>query len=167
MDPWRIAVRALVAYLYVLVLARISGKRVVGQATPINFVVAVVVGDLFDDLMWAEVTAAQFLAAAGSLFVADTAVELASYKSRALYRILNGNPVVLVEHGKRIPDAMRDEQLSHRDLEHLLRLRGITRDRLEEVRLATLEDDHNVSVLREPWAEPANRRDLRKREPKT
>lgn len=167
MDLWRIAVRALIAYVYVLVLVRISGKRVVSQATPIHFVVAVVVGDLFDDLMWAEVTAAQFLTAAGSLFVADATVELASYKSRALYRILNGNPVVVMEHGKRLPEALRREQMSSRDIEHLLRLHGITRERTEEVRLATLEDDHHLSSLRESWAAPATRRDVDTRRRKT
>jgi uncharacterized membrane protein YcaP (DUF421 family) len=166
-DLWRIAVRALVAYLYVLVLVRLSGKRVVSQATPIHFVVAVVVGDLFDDLMWAETTAAQFFAAAGSLFVADATVELGSYRSRALYRILNGNPVVVMEHGQRLPEALRSEQMSSRDIEHLLRLRGITRERVEEVRLATLEDDHHLSVVREPWAEAATRRDVETRRRKS
>src|SRR5688572_3002468 len=153
MDLWRIALRAIVAYVYVLLLARLAGKRVVSRATPIHFTVAVVVGDLFDDLFWAQVTAAEFLAAAGSLFFADAAVELASHKSRRLYRVLNGDPVVVMEHGREDPEAIRAEQLSENDLDHLLRLCGIGRDRREEVRLATMEDDHELSVLRERWAQ--------------
>lgn len=163
MDLWRIALRALVGYVYVLLLVRLSGKRVVSQATPIHFVVAVVVGDLFDDLMWAEVTAAKFFAAAGSLFIADATVELLSHKSRVLYRIFSGNAVVVMEQGRVDTRAMRGEQISELDLNHLLRLRGIPRDRRDEVRLAALEDDHELSVLRERWAERATRRDVEKR----
>ena len=159
MELWRIAVRAVIAYVYVLVLVRLSGKRVVSQLSPIHFVVAVVVGDLFDDVMWAEVSAAEFFAAAGPLFLADIAAELGSARSAALYRIVNGGASVVVTHGRADLEALRSEQLSADDLAHLLRLSEVAADRRTEVKLAALEIDHRLSVLREPWAETARRRD--------
>jgi uncharacterized membrane protein YcaP (DUF421 family) len=68
MDPLRIAVRAVFAYAFALVLARIAGHRTVKQLDVTSFVVTVVMGDLFDDFFWAEVAASQFVVALSSLF---------------------------------------------------------------------------------------------------
>jgi uncharacterized membrane protein YcaP (DUF421 family) len=66
-----------------------------------------------------------------------------------------------MNHGREDRRGMRSEQLSENDLTHLLRQRGISRDQREEVKLAGLEIDHHLSILREAWAEPAGRRDFR------
>jgi uncharacterized membrane protein YcaP (DUF421 family) len=69
MDPLRIAVRAVFAYAFLLTMMRLSGKQTVAHGTTIDFVLALIFGDLVDDLLWAEVSGAQFVAAAGTLFV--------------------------------------------------------------------------------------------------
>ena len=65
MDPLRIAMRALFAYVLLLVLVRISGKRTVTQGSPFDLAVALILGELVDNLLMAQVTAAQFTVAAG------------------------------------------------------------------------------------------------------
>lgn len=55
-----IAVRAAFAFLTLLALLRVSGKRTIGKGTAFDFVLALVIGDLFDDLLWADVPASQF-----------------------------------------------------------------------------------------------------------
>jgi uncharacterized membrane protein YcaP (DUF421 family) len=72
-DPLRIAVRAIFAYAFLLTLIRLSGKHTVAHGTTVEFVLAVIFGDMIDDLVWAEVSAAQFVTAAGTLFVAQLA----------------------------------------------------------------------------------------------
>lgn len=158
MDLWRIAVRALCSYVFALILVRLSGKRVVAQATPFDFAMALVLGDLFDDLMWAEVPASQFVVAAGSIFLPAAAVEVASCRNGRVYDFFNGLPAVVVRDGKADRAAMRSEQLSRADLEHLLRMDGISPDDWERVRLGVVEHDHHLSVMLEPWAEPVRRR---------
>jgi uncharacterized membrane protein YcaP (DUF421 family) len=69
MDPVRIVVRAAFAYVFLLVMIRLSGKQTVAHGSTVDFVLALVFGDLVDDLVWAEVAAAQFVAAAGTLFL--------------------------------------------------------------------------------------------------
>jgi uncharacterized membrane protein YcaP (DUF421 family) len=69
MDPFRLFARAVLAYAFLLVMVRLSGKRIVAHGSTIDFVLALVFGDLVDDLIWAEVAAAQFVVAAGSLFL--------------------------------------------------------------------------------------------------
>jgi uncharacterized membrane protein YcaP (DUF421 family) len=69
MDPFRTGLRALVAYLILLFLLRISGKRTVKQGSPFDFVLALIVGDLIDDAIWAEVPIAQFVVASATLLL--------------------------------------------------------------------------------------------------
>lgn len=161
-DLWRIAVRAVFTYVFALILVRIAGKRVVAQATPLDFTIALVLGDLFDDFFWAEVPASQFIVATGSIFLPAAVVELASSRSGRFYGLVNGPPKVVLRHGKPDREAMRREQVSGSDLEHLLRLDRIDKDEWETVRLGVLEHDHHLSVIREPWAEPARRCDAPK-----
>ena len=67
MDPLRIVVRVVFAYGFALVMVRLSGHRDVKQVDLHSFIVALIIGDLFDDLFWNEVPAAQFVVAVASL----------------------------------------------------------------------------------------------------
>lgn len=67
MDPFRIAVRCLIAYIFLLVVMRLAGKRVVRHANAFDFVLALIVGDLVDDALWSEVPVAQFVVATATL----------------------------------------------------------------------------------------------------
>ena len=73
MDPLRILVRAVIAYVFLLVLLRLSGKRVVHQGTAFDFVLALIIGDLVDDALWSEVPMAQFMVASATIVLAKLA----------------------------------------------------------------------------------------------
>jgi len=67
LDVSRVVVRAIVAYVYLLVLLRLSGKRTLRHASAFDFVLTLIVGDLADNAIWGEAPLAQFAAAAGTL----------------------------------------------------------------------------------------------------
>jgi uncharacterized membrane protein YcaP (DUF421 family) len=67
MDPLRIAVRCLVAYLFLLAVLRLAGKQSVRHGSTFDFVLALILGDLIDDVLWAEVPVAQFVVATTTL----------------------------------------------------------------------------------------------------
>lgn len=157
MDLGRIAVRALIAYVYLLVMTRASGKRVVSQATPFDLLVSLILGDLIDDALWGEVTMAKFAAAAGTICVCDLLVKFAAHHSDAFLRLVDGHPTPVLRDGVEDRDALRGEQLNEDDLAHLLRLQGV--DDRQDVHLALVEGDHELSVIRRPGAEPAQKKD--------
>jgi uncharacterized membrane protein YcaP (DUF421 family) len=68
-DPLRIVVRVVFMWVVMQLLVRLSGKKTVNQGTPFDFALAVILGDLMDDLMWAEVAASQFVVATGVLML--------------------------------------------------------------------------------------------------
>jgi uncharacterized membrane protein YcaP (DUF421 family) len=67
MDLVSVAVRAAASYVFLLFLLRLAGKRAVKEGTTFDFVLALVLGDLVDDAVWADVPMAQFVIAAGTL----------------------------------------------------------------------------------------------------
>ena len=83
MDPIRITIRVLFAYVILLLFVRLSGKRTVTHGSPFDFTVALILGDLVDDLLWAEVTAASFVVATGVLMAAHLALDLLRVRAGA------------------------------------------------------------------------------------
>ena len=157
MELWRIAVRAVIAYVYLLVMTRASGKSTVSQATPFDFIVSLILGDLIDDALWADVPIAKFGAAAGTIVFCDLAVKLAAFRSPAFFRLVSGIPRVVMRDGREDGDALRREQFNEGDLEHLLHTKGIDREHWTDVHVGTLELDHELSIIPTPDAEPATK----------
>lgn len=160
MDPGRVAVRAAFAYLYLLALVRASGKRTVGESTPFDFVVALVLGDLVDDVLWGEVDAGTFAVAAGALVLVHTALAVLAGRGDALHRLVDGAPVVLLDGGSPAPPGQRQEKVNGKELERCLRRAGYGRDRWWHLAHASLEPDGEISPRERGWARPAPRRDV-------
>ena len=78
MDLWHVITRVLFGYVFALVLIRASGRRIVRHAEFSSFVVILVIGDMFDNLFWSEISIAQFSVGAGTIalmhFLARSAV---------------------------------------------------------------------------------------------
>ena len=157
MGLTHIAARALIAYVYLLLMTRMSGKRVVSQATPFDLLISLIVGDLVDDVLWAEVSVSKFAGGVGAIFVLDALVRFSSHHLPGFHSLVAGVPAVVLRHGVVDRAALRREQMNEADLAHLLRDNGI--DDRKDVRLGIVEDNHALSALREVWAEPVKRRD--------
>jgi uncharacterized membrane protein YcaP (DUF421 family) len=154
----RIAVRAVIVFLYLLATTRASGKRVVSQATPFDFIVALILGDLIDDALWAEVSIAKFAVAVASILVCDAIVKIAAARSLSFFHLVNGYSRIVLRDGAPETRELRRQQLNEGDLAHLLRREGI--EKWDDVHLALIERGHELSVIRQPGAEPATRQDL-------
>jgi uncharacterized membrane protein YcaP (DUF421 family) len=81
MDPLHLAARALFAYALLLVVIRLTGKRTVKHGSVLDFTIALVLGDLVDDLIWSEVPVSQFVVAAGVLLMVHLTFDVARFRS--------------------------------------------------------------------------------------
>jgi uncharacterized membrane protein YcaP (DUF421 family) len=160
-DPQELmltAARAFAVFVLMMVVIRVLGKRTVGNFSAFDLLVALMLGEIVDEIIYGDVTFLQGTVAIvtiGALAFIDSVL---SYSSHSMQRILEGTPTVLMRHGKFVRDGMRTERLNEMDLLALLRLKGI-RDR-REVGLAVLETDGELSVLQEDWAEMARKSDV-------
>jgi uncharacterized membrane protein YcaP (DUF421 family) len=160
MELYKILLRVVFAYIFISILLRLSGKREVAQATGFEFVLALILGDLFDDLFWAEVTATQFVVAAGTLVILHIVIGLGSHMSEVFSRIVCSQAEVFMRYGSLIWPAMRREQMNEKDAEMLLRQQsGLARERWIEVESARIEQNGKPSVLKHEWAREAQKKD--------
>lgn len=158
MSPLHILVRTLVAYLFLLAMLRLSGKRVVAEATGMQLVLAILIGDLVDDAMFGAVPFAQFVVAAGSLTMVQLLVGIAAYHDLRVWSLVEGAPPLLIQNGIPRRDAMRGQRISRKELASLLRLRGISAARWAEIKRARLEEEGILGVIFHDWAKPVQRR---------
>ena len=159
MEPHRIALRAAFAYVVLLALLRASGKRTVAQGTAFDFVLALVLGDMIDDLLWAEVPAARFTVGVGMLTLVHALVSALAFRSERLARWVSGAPVVAFVHGSPRRRALRAERMNRHELARMLRLEGVPDESWTDVRRLCVEVGGQPSVQREPWAESPRRGD--------
>src|SRR5687768_6789990 len=159
MDLHQIAIRAGFVYVLLLLLIRLSGKRTISEGTPFSFVLALILGDMIDDALWAEVGTAQFVAAAGTLAVVHLLVSWGASRSDWLDRLVSGEPALVLESGRPRRDGLRGEQMSDKELAFEIREEGIDAGRWAEAQAVYVEASGQVSVVRAPWARPAQRRE--------
>jgi uncharacterized membrane protein YcaP (DUF421 family) len=81
MDPLRIVIRCLIAYVLLLTMLRLAGKRTVRHSHAFDFVLALILGDLIDDALWAEVPIAQFVVATATLVLMKLSVTVHKLRS--------------------------------------------------------------------------------------
>jgi uncharacterized membrane protein YcaP (DUF421 family) len=81
MDPFRIVARIIFSYIVLLVMVRASGKRTVRHASPFDFILSLILGDMVDDLLWAEVDASAFVVAVGMLVTIHICIELVQLRA--------------------------------------------------------------------------------------
>ncbi len=153
-----VLLRAAVAYVYLLILVRITGKRVIKEGTPFDLIVALIVSDFPDDMIWGEVPLAQGLVAMGSLMLLHVLVDYAAYRSIRFNQLVGSGPSPVIKSGKPVHETRDRERINEQELAAMLRLQEI--DQRSEVQDAYLEPTGMLTVKRREEAKPAEKRDL-------
>ncbi|HEU5169080.1 MAG TPA: YetF domain-containing protein [Gemmatimonadales bacterium] len=152
------AIRITVTYVYLLALLRLAGKRVVAEGTSFDLIVAFIVGDMPDDVIWGEVPLAQGVVAMGTLALLHLLVVITAHRSRRFARLISSPPAAVVAQGLPVRRALNRERISDANLMSMLRELQI--EQPEEVELALIEPEGRLSVRRRRDARTAQRRDL-------
>jgi uncharacterized membrane protein YcaP (DUF421 family) len=147
MDPlWSIGVRVVLIYLYVLIAVRLAGKRTVSEATPLDFVTGLILGDMFDGPFFGEVPVPRAFTCFTTVVFLHLLVGYASYRSPRLYRLFFSSPVAVIRNGRWMGPGLRKERLPREEVLSLLRTQGI--EDITQVKEALMEPGGGLSVLR-------------------
>ena len=143
-----IVARTAVIYLALLVGLRLTGKRQVGQFTPFDLLLLLLLSNAVQNAMVGpDTSVAGGLIAACTLFGANVIVAAIARGSRRAAKVVEGTATLLIRHGQVIQQNLDNEGISAEDLRRALREHGI--DDVKLVRAAILEVDGSISVLRE------------------
>ena len=155
-----IVIRATVMFALLFGLLRLMGKRELGQMTPFELVMLVVLGDLIQQ----GITHNDFSLTGATLAIATfafwaTLLGWISYRWPRAERAIEGEPRVLIRDGSWIEANMKRDRLTRRELESEMRLAGIASVR--DVAWAILEPEGRISFIRRGDGEPAKAEDAR------
>lgn len=143
-----IVVRASIMFAILYLLVRLLGKRELGQMTPFEFIVLVVLGDLIQQ----GVTQNDFSATGATLAIATFAfwgvvLSWFSYLSPRAEAVLEGQAKVLVRDGELLEDNLRRDRMTRGEVESEMRLAGIAA--MHDVAWALLEPNGKISFIRQ------------------
>ena len=159
----QIALRTGVIYLVVLVGVRLSGKREVGQMTPFDLTLLLLLSNSVQNAMTGPDTSLMGgVVAASTLLLLNYLIGTFSGTSRGFRRVVEGEPSLLIHDGKAIQSHMAKEHVSTDELERALREHGIAN--VHDVALAVLEVDGSISCMKYDEIKPdANTHLVRRR----
>jgi uncharacterized membrane protein YcaP (DUF421 family) len=159
----QIALRTGVIYLVVLIGVRLSGKREVGQMTPFDLTLLLLLSNSVQNAMTGPDTSLiGGIVAASTLLLLNYVVGNISGTNRAFRRVVQGEPSLLIHDGKAIESHMAKEHVSMDELHRALREHGITS--VHDVALAVLEVDGSISCMKYDEIKPdANTHLVRRR----
>jgi uncharacterized membrane protein YcaP (DUF421 family) len=145
MNLWEFVVRAVVVFLFLLVMLRLGGKKHIGELTPFDLVVLLIVSETVQgSLIGDDTSLIGGLLASGTLFVLVFVVNYASWRSKSAERLFEGVPKILVRNGQVRRLALIQERITRSELIEALRREGCTS--LNRVRFAVLETDGTITV---------------------
>lgn len=141
-----IVIRASVMFGILFALLRLMGKRELGQMTPFELVMLVVLGDLIQQ----GVTHNDFSLTGATLAIGTFAfwtvvLGWVVYKWPRAQKWIEGEPRVLIRDGELIEANLRRDRLTKREIESEMRLAGIAT--MDEVAWAILEPEGRISFI--------------------
>lgn len=146
MPWWEFVLRAVVVYIAVLVLMRLAGKRTVGQFTPFDLLVIVLLGNAVQNaLIGQDSSLLGGLLLAATLLALNWGVGLLSARSRRFDRLVEGVPVILVRHGHLFRDVLARQAITERDLATARRAAGYAT--IAQIELAVLETSGEITFV--------------------
>lgn len=140
-------IRVLAMYALLLVVFRLAGKRTLSDATTFDFLLLLVISETTQQALVRDDPSFTHAAIMILTFIAAN-VGMSSWKqrSKAVARLLEGEPVLLVEHGRPIRRTMDKERVDEDDiLEAAREARGL--EHLSQIKYAILERTGRISII--------------------
>jgi uncharacterized membrane protein YcaP (DUF421 family) len=147
MNPiLEIILRTVAVYFFILLAIRLFGKKELSQLSVIDLVFILLLSNSVQNAMvGADASLEGGLLAAGALFLVNRILKELLYRSKSISRMLQGVPVLLIHNGAVLKENLEREKISLDELKAAAREHGVAL--LDEVDLAVLETDGNISIL--------------------
>ena len=159
-PPLELVARTVIVYVAFVVALRVFGKREIGQFTLFDLALVLLAANALQPAVTgpdSSIPGAVIIIT--TMFVLNLGVSWTRERVPFVRRLLESAPTVLARDGQWIAPAVEREGLDDTDLAAALREHGV--ERVEDVRLAVLEEDGSISVVpaggpligrrRRPW----------------
>ena len=140
-------IKTILIYVLLLALIRLAGRRTLGKITTFDLILVLIIGGTTQRaLLGQDYSVINALLVVVTLIVMDVAFSLIERESPLFAKIVNGNPLIVVEDGRPFRSRLRKARLTEDDvLAAARRSHGIVR--LEDVKFAILEGSGDISIV--------------------
>ncbi|HEX6115317.1 MAG TPA: YetF domain-containing protein [Geminicoccaceae bacterium] len=156
-DSWaglgRVLLVGTLAYVALVLLLRISGKRTLSKLNAFDLVVTVALGStLATVLLSKSVALAEGVLALGLLILLQYVIAWLSVRSPRLQRVIKAEPMLLLHRGRFLEGAMRAERITREEILAAVRASGAAEP--QGVAAVVLETDGSLSVIAQAATTP-------------
>lgn len=142
-----LVLRAIVLYVFALVLMRVVGRRELSSMTPVDLVLLIILGDaLQQGLTQDDYSVTGAMTVVTTIAILQVLTSYLTFRSRRAKKVLDGEPIVLIEDGKLIDRNLRRQRLLSEDVAEEMRLQGIAS--FAEVRWGIFESNGSISFIK-------------------
>lgn len=147
MPWWELVLRAVAVYVGLLVMVRLAGKRTVGQFTPFDMILLILLGTAVQNsLIGEDVSLLGGLILAATLIGINYALGLLTARSRWIQSVVEGTAVQIAENGKVDYRRLRREAVSPADFEEATRRAGL--EDQADIGSAWIETDGTITIIK-------------------
>jgi len=144
---WEFVLRALIVYIFLVLLLRLTGKRQIGQMSPFDLVLLLVLSNAVQNSMnGGDNTVLAGLILAVTLVGCNATLNFLTTHSRTMENLIEGEPEILIFNGKLMKKTLEKEGVSMAELGGAMRVAGC--DNAKDVHLATMEVNGQISIVR-------------------
>jgi uncharacterized membrane protein YcaP (DUF421 family) len=142
--------RALVLYVVLLLLVRVTGRRTLAETTPFDLVLLLVIGEATQQaLLGDDFSLTNAAVVIVTLLLADIGLSLLKGRSQRAERWVDGVPTILVADGRPLRVRLRHARVDEQDILEAARSRqGLVG--MEEIRFAVLEPGGGITIIPQP-----------------
>jgi len=141
-----IVLRAAGAFVLVLLLLRVTGRRELSTLEPFDLILLVVIGDLVQQgVTQSDMSFTGLVLAVGTFALLAVATSWVTYRSKTARKVLEAAPLVVVERGRLVGHNMRAERLTAEEIASAARLQKIAS--LDDVEWAIIESNGQISFI--------------------
>jgi uncharacterized membrane protein YcaP (DUF421 family) len=142
-----IVVRAFVAFLVILFLTRIVGRRELSSLEPFDLILLVTIGDLVQQgVTQNDFSLTGMVLAIGTIAMLTVFFSYLPWRFQVLRPVLEGVPTILVEDGNVIEKNLKRHRVTQEEVAASARLQNL--ESLAEVRWAVLETNGQISFIK-------------------
>lgn len=142
-----VVLRAATTYFFVLLIFRASGKRSLAEISTFDFVLLLIISETTQAaLMDRDNSLTNSLILITTMVGLDIGLSLLKRRWRAVDRLIDGAPLVIVENGELLRERMTQSRVDENDVLAAARtLRGL--ESLEQIKFAVLERNGGISII--------------------
>jgi uncharacterized membrane protein YcaP (DUF421 family) len=141
-----LALRAIFLYAFVILLMRVTGRRELSTLSAIDLVLLIILGDAIQQgLTQDDYSVTGAVIVVSTIAAMQVGTSYLSFRSRRARRVLEGEPIVIVQDGKLIERNLKRERLTEDEVAEEMRAQQIAS--VEDVEWGILETNGTMSFI--------------------